>query len=72
LISLSRDIDNSTNSVNSQDTHLSCTSIMADPEIATKAPENDAAEDTKAPAPTQSLILGDTPAQGGASLGVSL
>jgi hypothetical protein len=38
---------------------------MADPEVATKAPESDAAEETKA-----SVIPGDTPAQSGASLGV--
>jgi hypothetical protein len=38
---------------------------MADPEVATKAPESDAAEETKA-----SLFPGDTPAQKGASLGV--
>jgi hypothetical protein len=35
---------------------------MSEPEIATKAPENDAVE--------QSLVPGDTPAQTGASLGV--
>jgi hypothetical protein len=38
---------------------------MADPEVATKAPESDAAEESKA-----SLIPGDTLAQSGASLGV--
>jgi hypothetical protein len=38
---------------------------MADPEVATKAPESDATEET-----TASLISGDTPAQKGASLGV--
>lgn len=38
---------------------------MADPEVATKAPESDAVEETKA-----SLFPGDTPAQKGASLGV--
>ncbi|PMD56884.1 alpha/beta-hydrolase [Hyaloscypha bicolor E] len=37
---------------------------MADPEIATKAPESDATEET-----TATLIPGDTPAQKGASLG---
>ncbi|KAH8795806.1 Alpha/Beta hydrolase protein [Hyaloscypha sp. PMI_1271] len=37
---------------------------MADPEVATKAPESDATEET-----TASLIPGDTPAQKGASLG---
>ena len=44
---------------------------MADPELATRAPENDAAEDAKKqePAP-ESLFPGDTPAQTGASLGV--
>ena len=41
---------------------------MAEPEVATKAPESDAAED-QAPA-TASLIPGDTLAQTGASLGV--
>jgi hypothetical protein len=40
--------------------------IMAESEVATKAPESDAAED-QAPA---SIIPGDTPAQSGASLGV--
>ncbi len=40
---------------------------MADPEVATKAPESDAAEKTKA-----SLIPGDTPAQSGASLGLGV
>lgn len=35
---------------------------MAEPEVATKAPENDAVE--------QSIVPGDTPAQTGASLGV--
>ncbi|KAH6674378.1 Alpha/Beta hydrolase protein [Halenospora varia] len=39
---------------------------MAEPEVATKAPESDAAE---AEAPQPSLIPGDTPAQSGASLG---
>lgn len=38
---------------------------MAEPEVATKAPESDAAED-QAPA---SVVPGDTPAQSGASLG---
>jgi hypothetical protein len=38
---------------------------MADPEVATKAPESDATEET-----TASLIPGDTPAQKGVSLGV--
>lgn len=42
---------------------------MAEPEVATKAPESDAMEDQPAPA-TASLIPGDTPAQAGASLGV--
>jgi hypothetical protein len=42
---------------------------MAEPEVATKAPENDTIEDQSAPA-TASLIPGDTPAQTGASLGV--
>ena len=42
---------------------------MSEPEVATKAPENDAAEGTKTQAP-ESLIPGDTPAQSGASLGV--
>ena len=37
--------------------------IMADEEIATKAPENDAQE---------SLVAGDTAAQEGASMGVSI
>ncbi|KAE9377923.1 alpha/beta-hydrolase [Stipitochalara longipes BDJ] len=37
---------------------------MADPEVATKAPESDAVEETKA-----SLLPSDTPAQKGASLG---
>ena len=47
---------------------------MADPEIATRAPENDAAEDAKKEAPPAaegSLFAGDTPAQTGASLGVN-
>lgn len=47
---------------------------MADPEVATKAPESDMAESSttepKQEAPA-SLIPGDTPAQSGASLGVS-
>ena len=46
---------------------------MADPEvstIATKAPESDAAEDVQKDTPP-SLVAGDTPAQTGASLGVS-
>lgn len=47
---------------------------MADPQLATRAPENDAAEDvpkqTPAAAATESLFLGDTSAQTGASLGV--
>jgi hypothetical protein len=43
---------------------------MAEPEVATKAPESDAAE-TQAPVTaTASMIPGDTPAQTGASLGV--
>lgn len=37
---------------------------MADPEVATKAPESDAAE-----ASTASIVPGDTPAQTGASMG---
>ncbi|TVY83779.1 Hydrolase tropI [Lachnellula suecica] len=41
---------------------------MADFEVATKAPESDAAEDAPSAAP-QSLVPGDTPAQAGASLG---
>lgn len=41
---------------------------MAEPEVATKAPESDAMEETK----TESLIPGDTPvAQASSSLGVS-
>ena len=47
---------------------------MADPEVATRAPENDAAEDAKKEAPPAvegSFFAGDTPAQTGASLGVS-
>jgi hypothetical protein len=47
---------------------------MAEPEVATKAPESDAAEtsttESKQEAPA-SLVPGDTPAQSGASLGVS-
>lgn len=52
---------------------------MAEPQLATKAPENDALEDIQstntpptaaAPTPQPSLIPGDTPAQTGASLGV--
>lgn len=39
---------------------------MSDPEVATKAPESDAAEERKSEA---SLVPGDTPAQSGASLG---
>ncbi|KAF4625805.1 hypothetical protein G7Y89_g12359 [Cudoniella acicularis] len=39
---------------------------MAEPEVATKAPESDAMETTQ---PQPSLIPGDTPAQSGASLG---
>ncbi len=39
---------------------------MADSEVATKAPESDAIEET-----TASFISGDTPAQSGGSLGVS-
>lgn len=38
---------------------------MAEPEVATKAPENDAAEET-----APSLVPGDTPAQRGASMGL--
>lgn len=38
--------------------------IMAEPEVATKAPESDAAE-----ASTASIVPGDTPAQTGASMG---
>ncbi|CAG8982391.1 hypothetical protein HYALB_00007513 [Hymenoscyphus albidus] len=47
------------------------TRTMADPEVATKAPESDAAE-TASPVPEPapaSLVPGDTPAQSGASLG---
>jgi hypothetical protein len=44
--------------------------IMAEPEVATKAPEIDAMEDQAQPPTTASLIPGDTPAQTGASLGV--
>lgn len=40
---------------------------MSDPEVATKAPESDAAEERKSEA---SLVPGDTSAQSGASLGV--
>lgn len=40
---------------------------MSDPEVATKAPESDAAEQSEAPA---SLVPGDTPAQQGASMGL--
>lgn len=43
---------------------------MADPEVATKAPESDATEDVPLET-TPSLVPGDTPAQAGASLGVS-
>ncbi|EPE34902.1 alpha/beta-Hydrolase [Glarea lozoyensis ATCC 20868] len=39
---------------------------MSEPEVATKAPESDAAEGTTSP---PSLVPGDTPAQSGASLG---
>lgn len=42
--------------------------VMSDPEVATKAPESDAAEERESEA---SLVPGDTPAQSGASLGVS-
>jgi hypothetical protein len=42
---------------------------MAEPAVATKAPENDAAEDIKMQT-SESLVPGDTPAQSGASLGV--
>lgn len=42
---------------------------MADPEVATKAPESDAAEDDTPQDAPPSLIPGDTPAQAGASLG---
>lgn len=48
---------------------------MADSEVATRAPESDALEDTKqvSQKPAQeSLIPGDTPAQTGASLGVCM
>ena len=41
--------------------------VMSDSEVATKAPESDAAEESKNEA---SLVPGDTPAQSGASLGV--
>ena len=47
---------------------------MSDPEVATKAPESDALEDTKQVSQQtttqQSIFPGDTPAQTGASLGV--
>lgn len=39
---------------------------MAEPEVATKAPESDAAEASTAP---ESIVPGDTPAQTGASMG---
>ena len=42
---------------------------MAEPEVATRAPESDAVEGNK-PSGPESLIAGDTPAQSGASLGV--
>lgn len=44
---------------------------MAEPEVATKAPESDAAETAAPEAAPATLIPGDTPAQSGASLGVS-
>jgi hypothetical protein len=50
---------------NHQD-HYAPDSIMSDPEVATRAPESDAAEESKA-----SLIPGDTPVQSSGSLGVS-
>lgn len=40
---------------------------MADPEVATKAPESDATEETSG-----SFIPGDTPAQTGASMGLGV
>jgi hypothetical protein len=43
---------------------------MAEPEVATKAPESDKIEDQAQASATASLIPGDTPAQTGASLGV--
>jgi len=39
---------------------------MAEPEVATKAPESDAAEASTAP---ESIVPGDTPTQTGASMG---
>lgn len=43
---------------------------MAEPEVATKAPESDAMADQAQVPATTSLLSGDTPAQTGASLGV--
>jgi hypothetical protein len=40
---------------------------MADPEVATKAPESDVSEQVPA-----SIIPGDTPAQSGASMGLGV
>lgn len=50
---------------------------MSEPDIATKAPENDSHEDSKAAEPEEqkaehtSILPVDTPAQSGASMGVS-
>ncbi len=43
---------------------------MAEPEVATKAPESDAAEDITQKAVKESLVPGDTPAETGPTLGV--
>lgn len=48
---------------------FSSTVTMADPSVATKAPESDALE-TETETEQGSFISGDTPAQSGASLGV--
>ncbi len=45
---------------------------MTEPEVATKAPESDAAEDQTKEQAMESLIPGDTPAQSGPSMGLGV
>jgi hypothetical protein len=51
--------------------HSHHTNIMADNDIATRAPESDAQENPADPAVAQSVFPGDTRAQEGPSMGVS-
>jgi hypothetical protein len=54
-----------------QSSSLALTDIMADNDLATRAPESDAQEKPADTAAEQSVFPGDTPAQAGPTMGVS-